>query len=71
MSITQLAQVIGKVVKSPMGKLGMAAVAGVTMASIFSSCKKVEVNNTIELYDYQSDSLQSFQELILDSIVHP
>jgi hypothetical protein len=44
MSLAQIAKVAAKVaqkaVKSPMGKIGMAAVAGGAVASIFSGCKK-------------------------------
>ena len=79
MSIAQVAKLIGRVAKSPMGKLGMAAVAGVTVASIFSGCKKevldpppVYIENPVNI-DADTTQLHPIDSLIqhLDSIVHP
>ncbi len=76
MSLAQIAKLVTKVAKSPMGKLGMAAIAGGAVASIFSGCKKepdpihTNVGNQISIDStlvHQLDSL--LHEL--DSVVHP
>ena len=66
--VTQIAKFAGKVAKSPIGKLGVAAVAGGAVASIFSGCKKEVFSEPcwcipMDNYDY---ILTSFQYQLKD-----